>query len=125
MLLSQMHGCVVILFSLILSVVQAGDWIQTIKAEANEVVIIERPPPAIYPRVSQIKDETGRVHVVLLVGIDGLVIKAQPISSGVPRLEKACADNVSKTVFRPLKRDGILYRFKVIISCNFVLKPDE
>ncbi len=124
MLFFKAHSSVIILFIFVQGFAHAGDWIKTINnPEPHEVVIISPPPKPIYPHPSRMTGEVGRVEVVLLVGVDGSVMEAKPVSIGAPRLKKSCADAMSQMVFQPLKREGILYRFKVIKACTFLLSP--
>ncbi|QLG88477.1 energy transducer TonB [Chitinibacter bivalviorum] len=116
--IAAIAGCLLVSFTFSF----AGEWVQTIKPEAHEVVVIKPPEPVIYPKISRDLGESGLVRVELLVGVDGLVLEARPITSGFARLDRACVNSVSQMAFKPLLRDGQVSRFKIIVPCRFILK---
>lgn len=66
-----------------------------------------RPVP-IYPRLSRLHNETGRVVVLVRIGAQGQVQDARiDTSSGYERLDDAALDAARRARFKPFTRNGV------------------
>ncbi len=80
-------------------------------------------PKAPYPLLSQRRNEQGRVVVEVLIGVDGLALKAQiKESSGYARLDQQALSTVLSWHYVPGKRGGVPQAMTYSVPINFVLE---
>jgi protein TonB len=84
--------------------------------EAMELVTSKVTPE--YPAVAKQLNLSGTVEVEIVVGENGVVESAVPVS-GSPVLTRPAADALKKWKFKPLQVDGAASRFQSVIKVNF------
>lgn len=81
-----------------------------------------RPVP-VYPRLSRLHDETGRVVVLVRISAQGKVQDASiDISSGHERLDDAALDAARRARFKPLTRNGVAMPALARLPYDFQMK---
>lgn len=89
---------------------------------AISAVAYRTPPVLVYPPASRRAQEDGRVHVRVLVGVDGSPRDIEIIrSSGHPRLDESAVATVRATRFRPYTENGVAMAFRVVMPLVFEL----
>ena len=92
-----------------------------IEPPSTDAEYLNNPKPA-YPRLSEILREQGKVQVRVLIGKDGLALKAEiSQSSGFQRLDQAALNTALKWRYRPGKRGGVPEAMWFIVPIEFRL----
>ena len=94
----------------------AGDAKRISQAEAMELATAKVAPE--YPAVARQLNITGTVEVELVVGENGIVESAVPVS-GSPVLTRPAADALKRWKFKPLQVDGAAVRFQTVMRVSF------
>jgi protein TonB len=105
--------CSILVFTLLLC---AGDPKRLTQAEAMELVTARVQPE--YPLVARQLNLAGMVEVDVVVGQNGAVESAVPLS-GSPVLTKPAADAIKRWKFKPLQENGAATSFRTTIKINF------
>lgn len=80
-------------------------------------------PKAVYPRLSQQRDEQGKVVVHVQIGVDGRALQAEiKRSSGFDRLDQAALDAALLWRYVPGKRAGVPEIMWTDVPISFVLE---
>jgi len=83
---------------------------------------LQNPQP-VYPRISKMRGEQGRVVVNVLIGVDGMAQKADiATSSGFERLDQAALATVKSWRYVPGKRGGAPQEMWFAVPIQFVLE---
>jgi protein TonB len=78
----------------------------------------------VYPRVSRMRGEEGKVLLEVFVDGSGTVVEVQiRASSGYPRLDKAAVAALENARFDPALSDGTPVESRVLLP--FVFKLDQ
>ena len=81
------------------------------------------PPVLEYPLAARRAREEGRVHVRVLVDVEGRPAQTQVVhTSGYPRLDAAALATVLATRFRPYTENGVPMPFWVVMPLVFELE---
>jgi protein TonB len=86
------------------------------QAEAMELVTAKTPPE--YPAMARQLNLSGVVEVDLVVGANGAVESAVPVS-GSPILTRPAADALKRWKFKPLQENGAAASFRTTIKVTF------
>jgi protein TonB len=105
--------CTIVMIPLLLCAAEPKKLTQ---AEALELVTSRVQPE--YPLVARQLNLAGTVEVDVVVGENGVVESATPVS-GSPVLTKPAADAIKKWKFRPLQENGAAASFRTTIKINF------
>lgn len=82
----------------------------------------QRPVP-VYPRLSRLHNETGRVVVLVRIGVQGKVQDARiDTSSGHERLDDAALDAARRARFKPFTRNGVAMPALAKLPYDFQMK---
>ena len=84
----------------------------------NKAVSMPKPP---YPPLAKAARASGTVTVQIIVGEEGRVIAARPVS-GHPLLQEAAAKAACQARFSPILLSGKPVRFSGVITYHFVLQ---
>ncbi|WP_336619426.1 energy transducer TonB [Ramlibacter sp.] len=92
-----------------------------IEPPSTDAEYLNNPKPA-YPLLSQRLREQGKVQVRVLIGADGLALKAEiSQTSGFQRLDQAALNTALKWRYRPGKRGGVPEAMWFIVPIEFTL----
>jgi TonB family protein len=105
--------CSILIFPLLLC---AADPKRITQAEAMELVTAKVQPD--YPQVARQLNLSGMVEVDVVVGPNGAVESAVPLS-GSPVLTRPAADALKRWKFKPLQENGAAAAFRTTIKINF------
>ena len=105
--------CSIVVFALLVS---AGEPKKLTQAEAMELVTAKVQPE--YPLVARQLNLTGVVEVDVMVGENGVVESAVPVS-GSPVLTKPAAEALKRWKFKPLLENGAAASFHTTIKVTF------
>jgi len=94
----------------------AGEVKKIPQSEALELVTSRVQPE--YPSVARQLNLTGIVEVDVVVGANGVVETATPIS-GSPVLTRPATDALKKWRFKPIQDNGVAAGFRTTIKLNF------
>jgi protein TonB len=86
------------------------------QAEAMELVTSKVQPE--YPAMAKQLNLSGMVEVDVVVGENGAVQSATPVS-GSPILTRPAADALKRWKFKPLQENGAASGFRTTIKVNF------
>jgi len=76
--------------------------------------------PAVYPEAAKRAKVSGTVHMHLVIGADGKVIRVT-VKDGDPLLVKAAEDSVRKWVFKPAQLEGKPIQSEIDTEVSFAL----
>ena len=105
--------CSILMFPLLLC---AADPKRLTQAAAMELVTTKVQPA--YPAMARQLNLTGAVEVEVVVGQNGAVESAVPVS-GSPILTRPAADALKRWKFKPLQENGSAAAFRTTIKVNF------
>ncbi len=92
-----------------------------VELPSSDAEYLHNPKPT-YPLLSQKLREQGKVQVRVLIGTDGLALKAEiSQSSGFPRLDQAALNTALKWRYRPGRRGGVPEAMWFIVPFEFAL----
>ena len=93
-----------------------------VELPSSDADYLQNPKPA-YPAMSKRLGEQGKVVVRVLIGVDGLVQKAEiRQSSGFERLDQAALMTAQRWRYVPGKRGGVAEAMWFNVPINFVLE---
>jgi len=93
-----------------------------IELPSSDAEYLQNPKP-IYPGMSKRLGEQGKVVVRVLIGVDGVVQKAEiRQSSGFERLDQAALMTAQRWRYVPGKRGGVAEAMWFNVPINFVLE---
>lgn len=105
--------CSIVIFPLLLCSAEPK---RITQAEAMALATTKVQPD--YPATARQLNVAGAVEVELVVGENGAVESATPVS-GSPILTRAAADALKRWKFKPLQEDGSAVGFRATIKVNF------
>jgi len=93
-----------------------------VELPSSDADYLQNPKPA-YPGMSKRLGEQGKVVVRVLIGVDGVVQKAEiRQSSGFERLDQAALMTAQRWRYVPGKRGGVAEAMWFNVPINFVLE---
>jgi len=93
-----------------------------IELPSSNAEYLHNPKP-VYPRISKMQGEQGKVVVSVLIGVDGTVQDAKlKTSCGYTRLDQVALDTVKSWRYVPGKRGGVPEPMWFNVPINFVLE---
>ena len=93
-----------------------------VELPSSDAEYLQNPKPA-YPGMSKRLGEQGKVVVRVLIGVDGVVQKAEiRQSSGFERLDQAALNTAQRWRYVPGKRGGVAEAMWFNVPINFVLE---
>ena len=93
-----------------------------IELPSSSAEYLHNPKP-VYPRISKMQGEQGKVIVSVLIGVDGTVEDARlKTSCGYARLDQVALETVKNWRYVPGKRGGVPEPMWFNVPINFVLE---